>query len=82
MNDYEAFHSLSNFLNNSDLIRNFFLGNISAIQSYFKVIEYYLGKLAPGMLNKFEEFGAYVDGTIMENISCFFARCAPVEYVR
>jgi hypothetical protein len=34
------------------------------------------------MLEKFEELGAYVDGTIMESISCFFARCAPVEYVR
>lgn len=82
MPDNEAFSVLANFINNFEVIRNFMLGNIPAIQSNFKVIEYYLQKMAPELLDSLREFGAYVDGIIMENVCCVFARCAPAEYVR
>lgn len=73
---------LSNFINNSEVLRSFMLGNNQSIQTNYRIIEHYLKKMTPDLLEALNGFGVYLDIMIMENICCVFAKCAPVEYVR
>lgn len=79
---FEAFVCYTNFVLNSEILRSFYAYNLPSLQTYYKIVQHYLEKSAPGILNKLQEFGMYLDNMIMENVCTYFAKCAPVEFVR
>ena len=82
LSNSEAFQCYGNFIIKSELLRSFYSYSPSSINSYFQVIEYFMKKKVPTILQKFQELGVYSHNLLIEYICTFFANCAPVEFIR
>jgi hypothetical protein len=78
----DAFQCYGNFIIKSELLKSFYSYNFPVIHCYYQILEYFMKKKVPDILNKFRELGVYSDSLLMECVCSFFSKCAPTEFIR